>query len=114
MRGWKTQTFSEKSYFHHRPIGTGSSNVYVSRFNYGKKDYYFANHPLWEIIKVINHMLKPPFFIGGFMLLCGYCYGALIKMERPVSNELITFSRNEQMQRLRSALYKIVMFKKGR
>jgi hypothetical protein len=64
MKGWKTQTFPEKTFFHHRPIGTARGNVWRARFNYGMKDYYLGNHPLWEILRTGFQITKKPLLLG--------------------------------------------------
>jgi len=45
MKGWKTISFKEKVFFHHRKLGTGGTPGIIALFNYGKKDYYLGNHP---------------------------------------------------------------------
>jgi hypothetical protein len=49
-------------------------------------------------------MTKPPFFIGGIMMSCGFFWAAIRRIERPVSCEFVTFYRREQMARLRMFL----------
>jgi hypothetical protein len=46
-------------------------------------------------------MTKKPVVIGGLMLLLGYVWALIRQVERPVSPELVTFYRREQMRRLK-------------
>lgn len=101
LKGWKTRSFGEKSFFHHRPMGATGSNVWKARFDYGRKDYYLGNHPLWQIFRIGFQMLKRPYGIGGLFLLAGYLYSLGSRMERPIPAELLKFHRQEQLQRLK-------------
>lgn len=101
MNGWKTRTFTEKSCLHHRTMGTAQRGVLMARFQNGAKDYAVGNHPAWELFRTIYQMTKRPFFIGGMMVLFGYLWSVIRRVERPVSRELVAFYRREQMQRLK-------------
>jgi glycosyltransferase involved in cell wall biosynthesis len=104
MRGWITRTFTEKSCFHHRKIGTGDSGQLASFFKYGKKNYLLGGHPLWQIFRAFFQMRKKPFVIGGLLLISGYACGFLTRMKRPLSRELLQFYRREQMTRLKQII----------
>ena len=104
MKGWKTRTFTEISCFHHRKMGTGNTTPIMTWFRHGKKDYVLGNHPLWEIFRTIYQMTKKPYILGGLLLFLGYARGALSSIERPISDDLQKFSRNEQMARLKKIL----------
>jgi len=101
MKGWKTRTFPEKFCRHHREMGTAQASVLKSRFKYGVKDYTIGNHPLWEAFRTIYQMKASPIALGGLAMGTGYVWAWLRQVERPVSQELVTFHRREQMQRLR-------------
>jgi len=104
MKGWKTRTFTEKTIFHHRTMGTGKGNILMGRFRLGKEDYYKGGHPLWELFRVIYQMKSSPLFLGGLFMLSGYIAACLQRMERPASPELVAFYRKEQMQRLKGKI----------
>jgi len=112
MRGWKTQSFSEKRFHHHRKMGTAERGVLSSLFSYGEKDYYLGGSPVWQLFRVAFRMTKRPFVTGGLALLFGYCSAALRRMERPVSAELIRFHRRDQMRKLRAIFQSLFRFKK--
>lgn len=102
MKGWKTRTFTEKVCHHHREIGTAQAGMWQSRFKYGVKDYVLGNHPLWEIFRAAYQMTKPPLALGGLAIGCGYTWAMLRRTPKPVSHELIQFTRREQLHRLRT------------
>lgn len=101
MKGWKTRTWAEKVCLHHREIGTAQRNVLGSRFKYGIKDYVIGNHPVWELFRSVRQMMLPPVCVGGLALGAGYLWAMLRHVDRPVPQELISFHRHEQMERLK-------------
>jgi biofilm PGA synthesis N-glycosyltransferase PgaC len=111
MKGWKTESFREKSFFHHRHLGTAERSGISSWFSYGEKDYYLGGHPLWEVFRVAYRLTKRPFFIGGLALCLGYCWAFLLRTPRPVSQELMAFHRKEQMAKLKNIVKSLVTYK---
>ena len=100
MKGWKTRTFTEKVCLHHREMGTAQRGILAAKFRLGIKDYSVGNHALWELFRVLYQMGKPPFLMAGLALGAGYAWSAMRGASRPVSNDLVVFTRSEQMQRL--------------
>jgi poly-beta-1,6-N-acetyl-D-glucosamine synthase len=103
MKGWKTRTFTEKICQHHRAMGTAQVSPLQAKFKFGGKDYAIGNHPAWELFRAAYQSTKKPLLLGGLALGAGYFWAALCRAERPVSRELITFHRKEQMERLKKA-----------
>jgi glycosyltransferase involved in cell wall biosynthesis len=112
MMGWKTQSFREKSFFHHRTLGTAERGRFASSFSYGEKDYYLGGHPVWELFRVAYRMTKRPYLLDGLALGSGYLWALLRRVKRPVSDELMRFHRKEQMQKLRAILRSLVTFRR--
>lgn len=106
MKGWRTRTFTERVCHHHRPMGTASAGRLRAHFMLGRQEYYLGGHPLWQLFRGCYQMQRAPYVIGGLLLIAGYGWGWLKRLERPVSRELIRFHRQEQMQRLRQSLLK--------
>jgi hypothetical protein len=102
MKGWKTRTFPEKAYVHHREMGTAAHGVLAARYRAGAQDYALGSHPMWELFRTAYQMTKKPYVVGALMLLAGYISAAVRRVERPVSPELVGFRRREQMERLRN------------
>ena len=94
MKGWKTRTYTEKTCFHHRKIGTGNSNLLGSWFKHGRKDYYLGGHPLWQVFRSFYQMKHKPYILGGGLLFLGYTWAFLSRVDRPVSRELMQFHRD--------------------
>jgi biofilm PGA synthesis N-glycosyltransferase PgaC len=110
MKGWTTYSFADRTFYHHRKIGTAGSNELMSRFRYGKKDYFLGGHPLWELFRTNFQMTKKPYVVGGLALLLGYFWCWIIRYERLVSAELMRFHRKEQLDRLRHLLVNRLRF----
>jgi poly-beta-1,6-N-acetyl-D-glucosamine synthase len=104
MKGWKTRTFTEKMYFHHRQMSTAQQGILKARFKDGAKDYCVGSHPLWELFRTTYQMTKAPFILGGLALLLGYTWSFVRGVQRPVSAEMTRFVKQEQMQRLKNFL----------
>src|SRR5207245_5591042 len=102
LKGWKVRSFSEKRYHHHRTLGTAGKGALRALFSYGEKDYYLGGSPVWQLFRVAYRMTKQPVLIEGAALLCGYCWAAMRRMQRPVSTELMRFHWQEQMNKLRA------------
>ena len=102
MRGWKTRSFREKTFFHHRRLGTAERGAFAAMFSYGEKDYYLGGHPVWQLFRVGYRLAKPPYVVGGLGLALGYLWAAARRTPRPVSAELMTFHRREQLAKLRA------------
>jgi cellulose synthase/poly-beta-1,6-N-acetylglucosamine synthase-like glycosyltransferase len=108
MRGWQTRTFTEKTYVHHRAMGTGSASQLGAIFKHGQEDYVLGGHPAWQLARCAYQMTRPPYVIRGLCLLAGYCWASLRRTERPISMELVRFHRAEQVKRLRRLLSRSV------
>jgi glycosyltransferase involved in cell wall biosynthesis len=112
MKGWKTRSYREKSFFHYRSLGTAERSLLASAFSYGEKDYYLGGHPLWEVFRVAYRITKKPYLLGGIALFSGYAWAFFRRTERPVSDELMRFHREEQLKKLKAILRSLVTFKK--
>ena len=111
MKGWKTRSFREKSFFHHRRLGTAERSTFAAAFSYGEKDYYLGGHPVWELFRVAYRMVKPPYVVEGLALGLGYGWALVRRAKRPISKELVAFNRQEQMRKLGVILRSSLTFK---
>jgi biofilm PGA synthesis N-glycosyltransferase PgaC len=112
MQGWKVRSYPEKTFHHHRSMGTAEKGLLSALFSYGEKDYYLGGSPVWQLFRVAYRMTKKPVITGGLALLLGYCFAALRRMERPVTPELMRFHRREQMRKLKAVFRKLLSLKK--
>lgn len=101
MKGWRTRSFREKFFFHHRSLGTAERSGLSALFSYGEKDYYLGNAPLWELFRICYRTIKRPLVVGSAAVASGYLWAAVRRIPRPASPELVRFHRREQMEKLR-------------
>lgn len=104
MKGWRTQSYTEKLFLHHRPMGSTGQSLWSVQFRQGARDYLTGGHPLWQVFRSFFQMSRKPYWIGGVCLMTGYAWAWVRRLERPVPKELILFHRSEQMRRLRDLL----------
>jgi len=103
-KGWQTRRFDEKVCFHHRTVGSGMHAGTCRRLlNLGKKDYLLGSHPFFEIFRSAYKMKSRPYVIGGVLMLIGYLWAMVRRVERSMPEELIVFRRVDQMKRLKNA-----------
>jgi biofilm PGA synthesis N-glycosyltransferase PgaC len=110
MMGWKTRSFREKSFLHHRHLGMAERSPLAAAFSYGEKDYYLGGHPIWELFRATYQATKRPYLFGGLVLGLGYAWAMLRRMKRPISKELMTFHRREQRRKLSVILKSVLTF----
>jgi len=113
MRGWKTRSFREKFFFHHRHLGTAERGLLASAFSYGEKDYYLGGGPLWECFRVTFQMAtNKPYVLKGLFIGLGYLWAFVRRTPRPVSPELMRFHRQEQRVKLKGIFRSLLRFKR--
>ena len=108
MNGWKTFTFPERTFVHHRKMGTGNNSTFMAWFKRGRKDYFLGNHPLWEVFRAVYQMTRKPYIMGGSFLFFGFAWAGLKGVNKPISKELIEFIRREQMGRLKAFFRRLI------
>ena len=112
MKGWQTRTFPEKACFHHRSMGSARHGAVAAGFALGRKDYMLGRHPSWQLFRAFYQMSRPPLIVGGVMLLAGYVWCVLRRIERIVPEDVVTFQRREQMGRLTTFFLEQVSFRR--
>jgi hypothetical protein len=85
-------------------MGTANWNPLMAGFRHGQKDYYVGGHPLWQVLRGMFQMKTKPLVLGGLFLILGYFSAMARRVRRPVSAEVVSFHRAEQMARLRKLL----------
>jgi poly-beta-1,6-N-acetyl-D-glucosamine synthase len=102
--GWKTRTYTEKSYKHHRKMGAAHYTGFRERMHIGRMDYLLGSHPVWELFRCVYQMRNRPYVIGGILVLFGYVWAMLRRCKRTIPDELMGFRQHDQMRRLRDLL----------
>jgi glycosyltransferase involved in cell wall biosynthesis len=110
MKGWKTQSFREKSFFHYRSLGSAGRTRLGAAFLYGEKDYRLGWHPAYELFRVAYQTVKRP--LAGVCIGLGYAAAVVRRVDRPVSAELVRFHRGEQLAKLRAIVKSLLTLKR--
>ena len=108
MRGWETETFTEKACLHLRPMGKAGPHFLKYTFKSGYGDYLLGVHPAWQFFRSIYQMSAKPLFLSGFLLLTGYAWGLITRPSRPVIEEFVRFRKDEQMIWLKDYYRKVL------
>jgi len=96
MKGWTTETFTDKTCVHLRPMGKAGPHFLKYTFKSGYGDYMLGVHPAWQLFRSIYQMRGRPLFVSGFLLLVGYLWAMITNPAKPVSEEFVNFRRKEQ------------------
>jgi hypothetical protein len=104
MKGWRTRSYTEKLFLHHRPMGSNGQPGWSIQLRQGERDYLTGGHPLWQLSRSAYQVSRKPYIMGGLCLLLGFAWACLRRVERPVPKDLMLFHRAEQMARLRKLL----------
>lgn len=110
MKGWITETFTEKFCVHHRRMGTAQNGIVAATFKSGYGDYRMGVDPFWQLFRSIYQMSRKPIFLAGALLLAGYFWALITFAKKPVSDEFVRFRRTEQKRWLRGYFRKAAMF----
>ena len=101
MKGWQTRTFLEKTYLHHRTMSSAKHSTLGIAFDGGRTDYTHGCDPVWEVVRSIYQMTRPPIVLGGMLCLAGFFWAMVTRTEKVVPADFVQFRKVEQMRRLR-------------
>lgn len=104
MKGWQTRTYTERVVEHLKPTQCKGKDWYKQSFRSGYHDYLMGNPLIWQVARSTYQLTKRPYAIGGSMLLAGYIWAVITRVQRPVPKEFVLFRAREQRQRLRNIL----------
>lgn len=99
MLGWTTRTFSHLPILQVRP--TGSTNtIWGNWVKNGRANYITGYHPLFMFLKCLKRARHKPYLVGGIALMYGYLQGYIKKIPRVEDQELIRYTRKQQLRKL--------------
>jgi GT2 family glycosyltransferase len=109
--GWQTRTFTEKKCVHHRAVGSAHCvGTFQRLLQKGQKDYRLGSHPVIALFRSVYQMTSKPLVVGGVLMLLGYLWAMLSRVERAIPEELIELRRNDQLRRLKGFVRRTVCF----
>jgi glycosyltransferase involved in cell wall biosynthesis len=104
-KGWQTRRFDEKVCLHHRTVGSGMEAGTIRRLlKRGEKDYLLGSHPVFEIFRSLNQMKIEPYVLGGLLMLAGYYWAMVRRVNRTMPEDLMRIRRDDQLRRLKNVL----------
>ncbi|MEE9430814.1 MAG: glycosyltransferase family 2 protein [Melioribacteraceae bacterium] len=106
MNGWTVKSFDHLMLDHNRLTGTGGWSVYEAKFKEGMLAHSMGYHPFFQIFKSVYRIRERPFIISGFLLFTGYIWAIISGNKRKVSQQFISFIRQEQMERMKGGVVK--------
>jgi poly-beta-1,6-N-acetyl-D-glucosamine synthase len=109
-RGWQTRTFTEKTFVHHRVVGTAQRvGAWRRILRNGIKDYVLGSHPTWEFLRSCYQMKNKPYVVGGVLVFAGYMWAMLRRVEKSIPKELMSVRRKGQLERLKDILCRMLL-----
>lgn len=100
MLGWRAHAFTDLRVMHHR--ATGAADLMLRHcFKQGRMDYSMGSHPAFELLKCVRRIPEHPFLFGAMARLLGFCTSSIRQEPKLVSQEFVSFLRNEQIERLK-------------
>ena len=106
MNGWTVKSFDHLMLDHNRLTGTGGWSIYEAKFKEGMLAHSMGYHPFFQIFKSFHRMIDRPYIISGILLFVGYIWAIISGNKRKVSQEFISFIRQEQMGRMKGLVVK--------
>ena len=98
--GWHTRTFVEKSFLHHRRMGTWAGNSLRTAFRAGERDCLLGNHLLWQTARSFLMATQKPFLLGAVLNWLGYTLCAMRLRKKNMPAKGVELRQREQLQRL--------------
>jgi biofilm PGA synthesis N-glycosyltransferase PgaC len=104
MKGWTVRKFPENQVWEHRTTGTANDRVLAANFKWGMRFHSLGYGTLFYVIRSIAKMKNKPYFIGSMVALVGFLYARLRGYPIALPNEIVSYLRKEQNQKLRHGL----------
>ena len=106
MLGFHVRSFFCLKAYHLRRTGYSGRPLQYS-FRAGLQDYEIGYHPLYELLKCLSRVLVPPPVLSSISQLLGFLIASLVRKNRVVQSDQISFMRKEQCARMRELFFKL-------
>jgi hypothetical protein len=100
MNGFRTATFSDLIVEHLKPRNAAEGNLVRRNWQLGVRDYALAAHPLFEVAKCCARCLEFPPAVCSLARMTGYGWAALGNQKRQLPDDVVNYTRREQLTRL--------------
>lgn len=102
FRGWRTQSFEDIHFLHHRGLGTADASLLRAKYREGVRDYNMGYGFLFHALKCLRRIPERPYLIGSLARMAAYLAGMLGGRPTALSEAEQRFLRAEQRARIRS------------
>jgi hypothetical protein len=92
-RGWRTKTFLEIPFKHHRPEGHRDAGRFGTRKAEGRTCYYMGYRPSYLVLRALRHLPRDPAAVG---FVWGYLTSAWTSDERCADEAARAYLRRQQ------------------
>jgi len=97
--GWKVEVVLQAPLMHYRVTGAATGSL-RSRVELGYGAHFMGYHPLFMLTRSIRHMFKPPYLVGGCVMLGSYVAANLRGRARCEDAAVIRYVRREQLRQV--------------
>lgn len=97
--GWQSSSFPDIQLHHLRKTQTASGAL-RGFLNMGRVSFYVGYHPVYALVRSVRHFFSKPWGLGGLYMLFGFFEGYAKKASRIQDQELVSYLRRQQMNRL--------------
>jgi poly-beta-1,6-N-acetyl-D-glucosamine synthase len=97
--GWSTRTLTDVPIYHLRPSGE-AAGAWSDWVKNGVAAYRSGYHPAFLFARAGQRLVRPPSVVAPAALVWGYLNAWVRRVDRPYDPELVTFVREQQLNRL--------------
>jgi len=106
MYGWRSLSFADLPFYHHRPTGVTGTTVLRARYSEGMTQYCVGYHPLFQFFNCLRRIGAKPPVLAAAARFAGYWITAFRGEKRHTSPEFVAHLQKEQMARVKSMFWK--------
>jgi poly-beta-1,6-N-acetyl-D-glucosamine synthase len=96
LRGWRTHTFTDLPFQHHRTEGERDGTPSASWINQGRGCYFLGYRPTYVVLRAIGRARREP---RALSMIWGYVSEALNRGQRYQDREVVAYLRQAQRAR---------------
>ena len=95
-RGWKTSSFSDLVFYHHRSVGRRDASLWATRAEHGRSAHYAGYRFLYLVIRALFRARREP---AALAMIWGYMQSMMRREPRCPDSEAREFLRRKQRLR---------------
>lgn len=104
MHGWEVRAAPELEVYHHKHASVAGRSQIRAKFHLGQMDYVCGEMFLYSFLRSISLIKSKPVVTGCFLRIAGYLYAMVLRKPHQIPNELRTYLKKEQFDKLKQIL----------